>query len=238
MGELSFGGEVVALGGLGFDPAGAVLAVAALGAGARRRALSALVVAYLVTITVLGVTATAIVRAAAGTTRVIELERWARTHHLIGIGEVVIGGALLVAALIVVVLGRGRTPDRAETPEPRGIIGRSAAALRRPGPVALGGALVAVSLVVDPAFGLLGVAARDQPLWHWPAAWLAWGALSQILLLAVWVTVLLDRRGQITELIAAAVQWVVARSRFLLVALLVVVGLYLLINGVPRLAPG
>lgn len=244
MGQGGFAAEVVGIGALGFDPAGAVLALAAIGAGARRGSLTALVAAYLAAITLLGAAATLAVRTLAGSRRVLELEGAVRAHHLVGVGEVAVGAVLLAAGVVLLVsravsARRTRGRDRAHAAEPGetpAIARRRPGALTRPLVLALGGVAVAVSLLADPAFALLAVAARDQPAWQWLPAWLAWGALSQVLLVTVWAAALLDRRGRLLDRVGGAVRAVASHSRVLLAVLLAGAGGYLLVAGVLRLA--
>lgn len=235
----AFAAEVVGIGGVGFDPAGAVLAVASIAAGARRRALTALVGGFLATMVLLGVASTALARAATGTRSFHQLENLVRAHHLVGWGELAVGAAALLAAVWVAApLAAARHapgPEEGDDDEPAPAPTRARPRLAAPGVLALGGAGVALSLVVDPGFAGLTVAAREQPAWQWVPAWLGWGALSQILLLAVWATVLVDRRGRALARISRAVRAVAARSRLLLVVLLGGAGVYLLVAGTLRL---
>ena len=102
--------RVAGTGVLGLDPAGAVVALTAVTLGAGRRALSALVVSYYVTIVCLGVGATYATRMLSGTDTVRRWTAFGRVHHLLGLAECAVGALLVIAAaalgVISYVVGR------------------------------------------------------------------------------------------------------------------------------------
>lgn len=223
-----------AAGLIGFDPVGAFVAVAAISLGASRRALAVLVAAYLVVIAALG---TAVTVAVSTGLHAGDLDRYRPSARTLGRVEIVAGVALIVAGGVVALRARrhpSSSPDAAdEAGESTGKGTRRLTA--RPLGLAVAGAGIAVSLLVDPGFLLLVAICTPRPAWTYPLAFAYWGAWSQILMLLVCAAVLLDRRRRLVGPLQRAVEALRARGRIVTAALLAILGIALTVDGLLRL---
>lgn len=191
--------------------------VAALALGAKRRGVLALLLTYLATIAVIGTAVTLTIRFGAAA---LHLERYRPPAHILTIGEIGLGAALVVAAVVLAVRRRTPGPKR----EPRRVPVT---------PLGLGiaGATVAASLLIDPGFLVLVAVCAPHHPWTYPLAFAYWGAWSQILMVAVCVVVLLDRAGRVTAAMQRVVAAVVRRLPKVTVIVLAVIGLLLMLDG-------
>lgn len=223
--------RILGIGALAFDPAGAVLALAAITVGARRRGITALSVAYLVAMTAIGIIGTFAVRALAHAAWVRSLIDLVVRHHLVGWGEIAtgVGFVAVAAALWIRARRRGEKP-----PSPPGG-GRLARRLTSDLALVGGGVFLAVNMIADPAFTLLAVTVREAPVLWWIPAWVVWAVLSQSLMLVLWVVTLVDREGRLVDRTARAVRAGIARSGGLVRLGLLALGVLALWDGSGRI---
>ena len=214
-------GRVTALGLVGFDPVGAFLMLGAIGAGARRRSLTALVGGYLVTIIVFGAAASLLVRL--GLTA-LDLGRYLPSARVLSWLEIGAGVLVIVAAAYV-----ARRSRRPQAPE-------SARQVRMSVPALAGaGALLALSLAIDPGFVLVVGYAATLPVGAVVPLILYWGVLSQIAMMALYAGALLDSSGRAVRWLHSAFDkgrlWLRHHGAWLVLLL----GLAIVVDGVHRL---
>lgn len=216
--------EATAAGLLGLDPVGAVVAVAALSLGASRRALLALTVGYLVTISALGTGVALAARAGAGAVR------W-HPHgpdpHTLSVTELAVGAALAIAGLALwrrQRRRRGAPPDRADHRAPVAS-----------GGLVMAGAGVAASLLPDPGFIAMVVASVPHHPVLYPAAFAYWGLWSQCLMVAICAAAAVDRDGRLIGPLRRAVDQLRAHGAAITAFLLVAAGAGLVVDGLHRL---
>lgn len=213
--------RVTALGLVGFDPVGALLVLGALAAGARRRSLTVLVGGYLVTITVFGVAASLLVR--------VGLTAWDLSRYLPSarvLSWIEIGAGVLVIGLSAYVARRSRRP---RPPEPPREVRLSTGAL------AGAGALLALSLAIDPGFVLVVGYTATLPVAGVTPLLLYWGVLSQIAMIVLYAGALLDGSGRAVGVLRSAFEsgrrWLRHHGAWLVLLL----GLAIVVDGVHRL---
>ena len=181
----------------------------------------------------------------------VDLDRYRPSDLTIGRVELAAGVALIVAGGVVALRARRHpaTPpaggdashDHAGGGGNGGRSGNDGDSRTRPrltaGPVglAVAGAGIAVSLLVDPGFLLLVAICTPRPAWTYPLAFAYWGAWSQILMMLVCAAVLLDRTRRLVGPLQRAVETLRARGRIVTAALLAILGIALAIDGLLRL---
>ena len=221
MGAINYLTALTGAGLLGFDPVGAFVAIGALSLGASRRGMAALLLSYLAVITALGTGLALALRLGLGAAH---LRHLLHSEQVLTVIERVAGVGLLIGAGVLFVRrGRPRKPhqERRIPVSTRGL--------------ALAGAGVAVSLVIDPGFLVLGaVCARHHPTTY-PAAALYWGLWSQVLMAAVCVAVLVDRRGRLTKPIRHWVEAITGHLPTVTTIVLALVGVVFVADGIYRL---
>lgn len=221
-----------AVGLLAFDPAGALLALAAISLGVRRRGLATLTAAYVGVMVALGLAATALVHLLQGT-RPAELavDFWHR-HHLLGLVELVAGLALIVTSAVLwwrAHRARAR-PDgetRGDEDAGPGRIERLAGNLTGTRGLAGAGALLAASLLMDPAYPVMAVATQPFPLWSLVPAWAVWALISQSLMLVLVLATFLDRGDRLLDRVTAATRRALVHTGLVVRVVLLVAGLVL-----------
>lgn len=219
-GDIDYLTALTGAGLLGFDPVGAVVAVGALSLGAGRRGMAALLVSYLATITVLGTGLAVALRYGLGA---VHLRHLLHSGRVLTIIELVAGVGLIVAAGILFARrGRPRTGrEKRRVPvSPKGL--------------ALAGAGVAASLLIDPGFLVLGAVCAPHHPSSYPPAALYWGLWSQVLMVIVCLAVLVDRRGRLTNAERRWVDAVTAHLPTVTTVVLALVGVALLVDGLHR----
>lgn len=225
--------RVAGTGVLGLDPAGAVVALTAVTLGAGRRALSALVVSYYVTIVCLGVGATYATRMLSGTDTVRRWTAFGRVHHLLGLAECAVGALLVIAAAAL--WWRAGHPRGVEPPPAAEPDTATTGRLGTPRALAAAGVALAASLVVDPAFAVMTVSLSGASGWAMVSDWVLWASISQAPMLVLWATVLAARRGPFRDRVTGALRRGLAHSGAALRIAMVVVAVVLLRSGVHRL---
>lgn len=218
---------VAGLGVAGLDPAGALIVVAALAAGARRRAVVAFAVTTLVVTVAMGVSLSALLgpRLAAIDWSVLDLPdpMWI----VLDLG--------LAAILLVWSIRRGRrrdAPAAAPTAPP---------ARRATSTVGLAGmgVLFGLSAALDPTFiAVVVLAGRGEPLWWIVVAHLLWVLLSQAPLFALATATLANRHERAVVWFQG--RWARARPAVntIITVLLAVAGVYFLADAIAYLATG
>ena len=206
----------------GLDPAGALIAVAALAAGAARRTVLVYGLVVLLGTALLGT----LLSLTAG--RQLADVDWS---GLVPAGQ---GGALLELLVGALLLGwaalRVARPN-ASAPKPR---------RRRTGAgLALVGVLFAASATADPTFvGVVVVAGRGEPWWLVAVAHLLWAVLSQLPLTALLLAVATGRHERLVVWFQG--WWARARGpgRRALTGLLLAAGLFVTLDAAWFLATG
>ena len=231
--------HLVSIGVLGLDPAGVVVALAAVSLGVRRRGLTVLVSSFGVAIVVLGTAATWLAGLLSHTAAVRWVTDTWHAHHLLCVAELLLGAALLIAAGVLV-LRTGRPPspasDEASSDEsvPDGTM-RAAGRLDGPRALTVAGVAVAASLMLDPAFAVLAVSLTGTPSWALPPAWLLWAGISQLPMLLLWAVAGLSRRGVLLDRVSGWIRRALTHSGLVLRIGLVVLGLVLVRAGLHRI---
>ncbi len=217
---------ITAAGMVGFDPTGAIVAAAAISLGAKRRTLVALAVSCLVTISIVGTTATWIARVGFVS---LDPSRYLPPARTLLYLEAGLGVILLVVGLLLAL-----RPRRTHS-EPAGRWLSPGPGMLSSAGLAVAGAVVALLLVVDAGFLLMVGLSVSLPTVIHPLAFLYWGAWSQILLLITVLATILDRRGRVVARLTKAIEGIRARTRTIAAVLLTLVGLIVLVKAVYRL---
>ncbi|EOM76884.1 hypothetical protein [Rhodococcus rhodnii] len=218
---------ILALALAGVDPFGAILAIAALTAGASRRAIGAFTVVALAVPAAIGIAASLLVGASIEN---VDLSGIDWTSPWWAVAEATLGGVLLWWAVVRHTRPPRRSRDRAAKVTRSGAV--SAGAL------ATAAALLSASVLVDPTFLGVVVVAGREPLWLLVAAHIVWSVLSQLPLVGIAIAVAFGRHER-------AIAWINRmRTRFgdgasrVLTLVLGLAGLVLLADAIAYVVTG